>query len=112
MLFSAEGNELLEIETTKDHVKWLWGGDRYDHLYMCQQLREHDEQNGMSKERTMQHLAAMDEHMETILLNTRPEVFKDSNELKKWLKTDVGKLHRVSRDARPIRGDGLQVIIR
>lgn len=112
MIFTDDGSQLLEIEETSDLVKYRWGMDTYEHRKMCYELREHDEQNGMSKERTMQHIASMNEITCMILLNTRPEVFRDAKEMHKWLATDAGKECRVSRDARPIRGDGLQVIIR
>jgi hypothetical protein len=112
VIFSSDGSQLVEIEETSEHIKWRWGMDRHDHLEMCYQLREHDEQNGMSKERTMQHIASMDEITCMILLNTRPEVFRDAKEMHKWLATPEGKECRVSRDARPIKGNGLQLIIR
>jgi len=112
LIFTSDGSELVEIEETSELLKFRWGLDRGPHLNMCYQLREHDEQNGMSKGRTLQHIASMDELTCMILLNTRPEVFKDAKEMHKWLQTPEGKECRVSRDAKPIKGDSLQLIIR
>ena len=93
-------------------MKWTWGKDVSEHRNMCYQLRTHDEQNGMSQGRTMQHIASLDEITYGVLITTKPDVLRSSKEFKKWLNTEEGKLCRVSRDARPIKGDGLQVIIR
>jgi len=112
MIFTSNGSELVNVEETGAEVKYTWGLDRGPHLEMCASLREHDEQNGMSTDRHFQHVASMDEITYGILLTTQPEVLQDSKELHKWLQTDVGRECRVSRDARPIKGDGLQVIIK
>lgn len=112
MIFTSDGSELIEIDEGPKIIKYVWGQDVAWHREMCKELREHDEQNGMSKERTLQHVASMDEITYGILLTTQPEVLQDSKALHRWLHTDVGKECRVSRDAKPIRGDGLQLIIR
>lgn len=112
MIFTEEGSKLVDVQTDRKYMKWTWGKDRREHLNMCYQLRTHDEQNGMSKERTLQHLASLDEIAYGVLITTKPEVLRNANEFKKWLKTEEGQLCRVSRDAKPIRGDSLQLIIR
>jgi len=112
MIFTSEGSELVDVDEGSKIVKYTWGADVSEHRKMCYELREHDEKNGMSTERHFQHVASMDEITYGILLTTQPEVLQDSKELHKWLQTDVGRECRVSRDAKPIRGDGLQVIIR
>ena len=109
MIFQAE---MLEAEETSKHLKVLYGQEIGPHFDMCNQLRLHDEQNGMSRERHYQHLASIPEIAVMVLMQERPEVFRDSKEFEKWLKTDVGKEFRVSRDAKPVKGDGLQVIVR
>lgn len=109
MIFSAQ---MLDVEEGSKYVKYRYGQDIGPHLNMCYQLRTYDEQNGISNQRMFQHVASIPEITAMILIQERPEVFRDSKELHKWLKTDAGKEFRVSRDARPIKGDGLQVIIR
>ena len=112
MIFTSNGSELVEVTETGEEIKFLWGQDIAWHRRMCKELRDHDEQNGMSNERHFQHVASMDEITYGVLLTTQPEVLRDSKELHKWLQTDVGRECRVSRDAKPIRGDGLQLIIK
>jgi len=112
MIFTEEGSKLVDVETDRKHMKWTWGKDISEHWNMCYQLRTYDEQNGMSQERTMQHIASLDEITYGVLITTKPEVLQSVKEFRKWLKTEEGQLCRVSRDATPIRGDSLQLIIR
>jgi hypothetical protein len=109
MIFSAE---MLEVEETSNQMKFLHGQEIGPHLAMCHELREYDEQNGMSGERQFQHVASLPEIVVMKLIMERPEVFRDGIEMSKWLRTEEARPFRVARDARPIKGDGLQLIIR
>lgn len=81
-------------------------------LKLNRELREQDETKGWTEGRTMKHLASIPEIVESILLQERPEVFKDAKEMRKWLDTDIGKQFKVAPDAAPVKGEGLQVIVR
>lgn len=81
-------------------------------LKACHDLREHDETKGWSRERKFKHLASFPEIVESILLQEQPEVFRDGKALRKFLATDIGKQFKVSQDAAPVKGSGLQVIVR
>ena len=113
MLFTSEGSQLLEVTEQGDEVKYVWGQDLSEHLNMCYQLRTYDENNGISNEGHFQHVASLDDITYGMLLTTKPEVLRDSKALHKWLTQDpMGQRCRVSRDATPIKGDGLQIMTR
>ena len=112
MIFAKADSEIIDAEETADHLIVTHGQDIGDHLQMCHQLREHDTQNGISGLRHFQHVASLPDIVAMMLEKEKPEVMRDAKALSKWLKTDEGKLFRVSRDAKPVKGDGLQVIIR
>lgn len=109
MIFNAE---MLGIEQDAKYSYFKYGQDIGPHLDMVNELREYDEKNGMSDLRQFQHVASIPEIVAQRLLTERPEVFRDSKELHKWLQSDWGKPFKVARDPKPIRGDGLQVIIK
>ncbi len=104
--------KIVEAREEGGNLIVVQGEDISEHLRMCQELRDHDEQNGMSEGRAFQHIASVPEVVAAVLSKTQPEVLLDGKELRKWLKTDVGKEFRTSRDAKPIKGDGLQVIVK
>lgn len=104
--------EMLDVQETSDHMKFTYGQDIGPTLVLNHHLREHDETKGWTRDRTMKHLASIPELTMLILMQEQPEVLRDSVALKKWLETDIGKACKVAPDATPLRGDGLQVIIR
>lgn len=111
MIFAKEP-QILAAWEEGDNFHVVQGQDITGHLEMCHELREHDEQNGMSQGRQFQHVASFPEIVATILSQEQPEVLQDGKALQKWLKTDIGKQFRTSKDAKPIKGDGLQVIVK
>lgn len=111
MIFTKQP-EIIEAYEEKDKFVVSQAQDIGPTLALNRELREHDETKGWTEGRTMKHLASIPEIVESILLVERPEVFKDSKEMRKWLDTDIGRQFKVAPDAAPVKGEGLQVIVR
>lgn len=112
MIFPSDRTVLYDVEETYKHVKYSHGQDIGPALQKIENLRLHDPQNGMSTGRQFQHVASIPEIAFMVLLQESPEVLKDSKAMDKWLRTDIGRQFKVARDAKPIKGDGLQIIVR
>lgn len=110
MIFSREDADIIEAETERDEFRVRFGQDVGEHWKRCHEIREHSPRNGKSAGGHFQKIAELPEI--TVMQLEAHGIMQDPQELKKWLKTDVGQRFRVSKDVEPIRGDGLQLIIK
>ena len=111
MIFIREP-EIVEAYEQGDYFHCSQVQDIGPTLALNQQLREHDDTKGWTHDRTMKHLASVPPIVFDIARQTEPEIFKDKRAFDRWLNRPENRQYKVSHDAAPVRGEGLQVIVR
>jgi DNA-binding PucR family transcriptional regulator len=109
MIFANDA-DIIEAETERDQFRVRFGQDVEAHWAECYRQREHNLRNSKSAGGHFQKIAELPEI--TVMQLEGLGIMQDPQELKKWLKTEVGQRFRVSKDVLPIKGDGLQLIIK
>ena len=104
--------EIIEAYEEGDNLVVTQGQDISEHLRLTRELREHDDQHGISPSREFQHVASMPVIVADILQQQRPGIFEDRQEFDRWLASEDARPFRVARLAPAINGKGIQIIVK